>query len=371
AVVERNKELGMKDRDFRRLIAGQSHLRIPAAYADEFKSWYATRIDPTASPDWVSPIADKDPEVPGNSNSSRSSWPLVLAGLGLAGAAVVGTREYRKFRNPFSHPPMVEGGFPSMAEAGAHIATQYQGWRRSLPQSQQVALPENVTFTGRVVDLRGDVEVEIPNGESGSRWVRKNIKDWTCGYEFRSDSGTVLYDLQRCGNGVRARNGMRSLSNTQVRDCEHQGGHRHQPITVTAWSTEIANTNPTPTPEPPAGTTPTQGEGTTPAPAEVTEDTTSRASTPEPTAPAPISSDKEPVEFTEIACVAPGVFRIRKQGIEEPAELDLSSLAGSRVIITHDGAVLLDVGLGHRPTVLGRVIQPAPDQPEESEIPTT
>ena len=173
--------------------------------------------------------------------SSRTPWELwaILALLGVIAvivllwqratigrerrerheAAVLAQAEARQLErervmaDPFSGPPVREGGLPTIEAAEQFFAEAYQADRGNMTVAQSNRLPASIAIERIVpIDVRGPMLVgyhDLPR--------LRNLLRWTPAWQaFLSDS-TFRISLMGCANDVRAGEGMRPLPGSQIR----------------------------------------------------------------------------------------------------------------------------------------------------------
>jgi hypothetical protein len=184
-------------------------------------------------------------------------WHTVLGILlSLAAAILVIALLRRQVRSdPYSGPPMREGGLPTTDDAVAHFANRYHGMRHVMTVAQNALWPPQVTIRGiRPVEVRGPMEVGYGSQDQSLwrrfwNWIlgkgtraRRNLPNWTPAWECTMSDNSVLYALQACANDVYAGNGLSALPETQVR--AREGVQPVEPH-VQAWP-EVTRIEPTP-----------------------------------------------------------------------------------------------------------------------------
>lgn len=153
-------------------------------------------------------------------STNRALWGIGLA-MVLGGLLVYfivmavhsGRERQRIRRDPYSGPPIREGGLPTAEAAVDHFRDQYQRERGNLRVRQNVHYPATVSIQRiRAVDVRGPMLVDYANGAQ-----ERDLDRWTPAWECTLSDGSQRYSLTQCANDVRRGEGLVGLPATQVR----------------------------------------------------------------------------------------------------------------------------------------------------------
>lgn len=150
----------------------------------------------------------------------------------------------RQLENPYSGPPVVKGGLPTIESAIQYFTEQYRTERRSMTVAESEKLP-SVTIERIIpVDVRGQMRITF-NDEPALKDIPEWIPAWQC---FLSD-GSFRLSLMFCGNDVRRGEGMEPLPETQIRPRQDSTPSFTPETPVQVWPVAVPEVTPAAAPE--------------------------------------------------------------------------------------------------------------------------
>lgn len=124
------------------------------------------------------------------------------------------TEGQRRVADPYSGPPVVEGGLPTVESADQFFTEQYRAERRAMTVAESEKLPSVAIVRIIPVDVRGRMRIRYKDNPEHEF---RNLPNWTPAWQCFFSDGTFRLSLMICGNDVRHGEGMVALPETQIR----------------------------------------------------------------------------------------------------------------------------------------------------------